>query len=298
MNAWILRLQKNSFYLLIPIVVLLSYSIAYVFRSIIILYLPNQQSQQKITKEHRAANNQSIPKSVTAYEETVIGNMIRGALPPVPGKDGAPGEVFSADTPEVEELLLTGTLSGSRSFARATFLFKGREEADEFALEEKVADYIVKEIGQHSVLLMKNEYKLRVEIGESLKQAKLRSTEVKETAAPIQRGNCTVENKRVSRTDFERNLKNPTDIMKGLRTEYKQANGKIEGIKIHEVPQSNVLFQLGARTGDFVQRVNGMPLQDMEKMMEMWTNIKNSTKVTIDLDRRGKCFVYEINITN
>ncbi|HNF15528.1 MAG TPA: general secretion pathway protein GspC, partial [Leptospiraceae bacterium] len=115
MNAWILRLQKNSFYLLIPIVVLLSYSIAYVFRSIIILYLPNQQSQQKITKEHRAANNQSIPKSVTAYEETVIGNMIRGALPPKLGGEN-PGEKVEVDTPEIEELLLTGTLSGSRSF--------------------------------------------------------------------------------------------------------------------------------------------------------------------------------------
>jgi general secretion pathway protein C len=55
---------------------------------------------------------------------------------------------------------------------------------------------------------------------------------------------------------------------------------------------------LGARGGDIIKRVNGMPLNDTEKMLEIWGSVKSATKITIDLERSGKILTYEFLIRN
>ncbi|NBU98900.1 MAG: general secretion pathway protein GspC, partial [Spirochaetia bacterium] len=82
MNALLIRLQKNPFYSLLPIVLLLSYSIAYIVRVGIIQLLPSESisnNQKPPINRNRANHSNIINKAVNLYEETVTGNMIRGA---------------------------------------------------------------------------------------------------------------------------------------------------------------------------------------------------------------------------
>lgn len=305
MNAIILKLSKYKFYILIPLVLLLSFSLAFMVRSGVIFSLPQVNALKNVRSSVTSAPV-SQPKAASLYEETVMGNLIRGAVPgaepeTVQGKDGTTNVTLSEEIPGADETMLTGTLSGGRSYARATFKAKGKEEADEFQIGQKVAGYEVKGIYNHYAVLFKNGVHMRIDIEETIADAKKKiATKEKppEEAGTPNPGGCPVTKKMISRTDFERTLKNPADIYKDAKFGPNLIDGKIDGYKLYAVPSNHIFYALGARNGDIVRRVNGMPLSDTEKMLEMWSNIKNSVKIIIDIDRKGKCLSYEFTVRN
>ncbi|MCB1179377.1 MAG: general secretion pathway protein GspC [Leptospiraceae bacterium] len=308
MNSFFLKLHKYKFYLLVPLVLLLSYSLAYVVRSGIVLLLP-QVGQNKVVRNSAVAIQQTPPKAVNLYEETVVGNMIRGIIPSSPEEGGngdagtgSQAAALTEEVPGADEYLVTGTLSGSRSFARTTMKAKGKDEGTEYAIGEKVVGYEVKGIFNHYIVLFKNGVHLKVEIDETIGDAKKKlnekKPEVEDAAGDPNPDGCPVTKRMISRTDFDRTLKDPNAIYKGARFGPHLVNGKITGYKIASVQTNHIFYTLGARNGDVVKRVNGMPLEKTEKMLEMWSAIKNASKVIVDLDRKGKCLSYEFNITN
>lgn len=306
MNSFFLKLQKNRFYVLTPLVLLLGFAVAYAVRTGIVFKLP-QFSPEKSSRSVNFYQSQAIPKAVSLYEETVTGNFIRGALPneSPSGADGGDQQVqnISEDVPGGDDYLVTGTLSGSPSFARVTIKPKDREDADEYAIGEKVVGYTVKGIYNHYIVLMKSGVHVKVEIGETIGEGRKRvlrtdSDTNTQQQANLPPGDCPVTKKMLSRTEFERTLKNPNDIYKDARFGPNLVEGKIDGYKLSQVPSNHIFYKLGARNGDIVKRVNGFPLAETEKMLELWSNIKNSSKVVIDLDRKGKCLTYEFTIRN
>ena len=75
-------------------------------------------------------------------------------------------------------------------------------------------------------------------------------------------------------------------------------DGKILGLRLIMVPQTNILYEMGARSGDILKRVNGQPLENQEKMFQIWQSVKTQDKFTVDLERGGKNIAYEILIQN
>ncbi|MCB1140735.1 MAG: general secretion pathway protein GspC [Leptospiraceae bacterium] len=308
MNGILLRLQKNGFYLLFPIVILLSYSLASVARAtIVFLFSGNEEIAGSSLKLNNPNQNKKVPKTVNVYEDTVTGNMIRGAsLTPEMlqggNQAGGPNQSIelTEDVPGAEELFITGIISGASRYARATIKEKDKDEAEEYAIGDKVAGYRIKKILQHYVVLYKNGVNIKVEVGETLAEAKKRilENEPEKQEDSFFDGNCPVTKRKISRTSFQGLLKNPADIYKDARFGPNLVEGQIDGYKLFQVPSTHIFYQLGARNGDIIKRVNGMPLNDTEKMIEIWNNVKNSSKVTVDLDRRGKCATYDFTIGN
>ena len=152
-------------------------------------------------------------------------------------------------------------------------------------------------------MIAKNGLNLKVEIGQSIKEAKAVYDEMMKansSGAIAEKDLVAAEKKMlpISRTDFEKYMKNPADLYKDARFGPNLVNGKIDGYKVYQVATSHIFYQLGARNGDIVKRVNGMPLNDTEKMLEIWAAIKNSPKVTVDLERKEKIITYEFLIRN
>ncbi len=304
-----MRLQKNSFYILIPVVLFCSYSVAYLIRSILVAFLnPAQKMTLQVNRSVGMQTQSEIPKAVNIYEDMVEGNLIRGKkvvdLPVDPNAAaGGPAPVLSEELPGADETVLTGALSGHPSFARATFKEKDKEEADEFKLGEKIVGYKLKSIADHYAIIVKNGLTLKIEIGQTIKEAKAVYDEMmKNSSKPIDDTGplASAEKKMlpISRTDFEKYMKNPADLYKDARFGPNLVNGKIDGYKVYQVAVTHIFYQLGARSGDIVKRVNGMPLNDTEKMLEIWAAIKNSPKVTVDLERKEKIITYEFLIRN
>jgi general secretion pathway protein C len=304
-----MRLQKNSFYILIPVVLICAYSVAYLVRSVLVAFLnPAQKMTVQMTRSVGMQAQSEIPKAVNIYEDMVEGNLIRGRkvvdLPVDPNAAAGATPVLSEEIPGADETILTGALSGHPSFARATFKEKDKEEADEFKLGEKIVGYKLKSIADHYAVIAKNGLNLKVEIGQTIKEAKAVYDEMMKSSnnKPIDDSGPLVSAEKkmlpISRTDFEKYLKNPADLYKDARFGPNLVNGKIDGYKVYQVAVSHIFYQLGARSGDIVKRVNGMPLNDTEKMLEIWASVKNSPKVTVDLERKEKIITYEFLIRN
>ncbi|MCR9144553.1 MAG: hypothetical protein NXI24_20105 [bacterium] len=73
-------------------------------------------------------------------------------------------------------------------------------------------------------------------------------------------------------------------------------NGEIAGWKMIYVPQDNFLYLLGIRSGDTLRRFNGETLENQQKLHQMWQNLQSSSRVTVDIERGGKIFTYDILI--
>jgi general secretion pathway protein C len=59
----------------------------------------------------------------------------------------------------------------------------------------------------------------------------------------------------------------------------------------------NILYRLGARSGDVIKRINGQMLDSTQKLYTMWESMKNDSRISIDLEREGKNLRYDFNIT-
>ncbi len=247
---------------------------------------------------------QEVILGISTYEDIVTGNLIRGQVydPNDATKRGADGQILDPelgqDNGDDDQMFVTGTLSGHWSFARVTIREKANNDSEEFSIGEMVGGYKVQAIEQHFVVLKKGGLSLKVNIGETPAQAKerLRPKDGSQVS-PIGPSSQTVQ-KVLSREDVNRKLKDPNTIYKNARFGPHLVDGKIEGYKVYQVGKDHVFYALGARSGDIVKRVNGMPLNETEKMLEIWGSIKQAPKITVDLERQGKIITYEFIIRN
>ncbi|MBE7411329.1 MAG: general secretion pathway protein GspC [Leptospiraceae bacterium] len=298
MNFILLRLQKNNFLVLLPIVLFFTYSLAYLIRSIVIVFLnPGQQVALQSENNITVSQGEAM-KSLSVYEDVVQGNLIRGQI--ISASDskfstGAPGEAEDSNS---DEMLVTGTISGHPSFARVTILEKGKDESEEYPIGGKIQGYKIHSIGQHFVVLEKNGLNLKVEIGETIQVARQRVTGKAESTPKDELASTGTVKKILSREDVNAKLKDPALIYKDAKFGPNLVSGKIDGYKLYQVSSNHIFYSLGARSGDIVKRVNGMPLNDTGKMLEMWNNIKSAQKITVDIERSGKIITYEFIIRN
>jgi general secretion pathway protein C len=301
MNAILSRIQSSKFYTLIPVVILFTYALAYLIRMILIVLFATTPPISTTGPQNRQSRDTGI-KSLSLYEEVVTGNFIRGIFT-LPGQErsiSGEGDLGSegVDDPDADFQVVTGTLSGDASFARVTI----REKSgitEEYAIGEEIAGgYKIRAIEQYFIILQRAKFRLKVLIGESLAQAKEKIKDKLPEEQPASISSSKPIVKTLSREDINKKLRDPTVLYKDARFGPHLVDGKIEGYKIYQVSRSHFFYALGARAGDIIKRVNGMPLQDTEKMMELWGSIKTAPKVVIDLDRKGSILTYEFQIKN
>ncbi len=299
MNAFFIELRKHTFPVLIPIVVFFSFSLAYLCRGILLLFLtPDVQTSASGAYPRRPVSTPVIPQE--SYKDLVTGNLFRGSLAPLPGEVAAGAEGPAGgppDTGEGEEMRITGTLSGHWSFARVTILEKGKQSAEEFATGETIAGYKVRSINLTHVVLDKGGSSLKVEIGQTPGEARAKLGAAAQGPVPTGGGGDSVR-KILSRQDVNKKLSDPTAIYKNARFGPFMENNAITGYKIYSIGNDHIFYALGARNGDVIRRVNGLPLNDTVKMLEMWNSIKTTDKVSVDVDRGGKILSYEFIIRN
>jgi len=197
---------------------------------------------------------------------------------------------------ELRDLILMGTISGPWQIARA--LIKNRSEKDPriYKLGNTIAGYKLVRINNAKVYLKKGD---SVEILDLYDKGQAGSTD---TASPtINRGAATssLVKKSLSRAEIQQKVLNNIDnALKGIRAGPFRVKGKIEGYKLFKVQPYNILYKLGARSGDVVKRINGHQVDSTEKLVKMWENLKNDSRISVDLERGGKLIRYDMSITD
>jgi general secretion pathway protein C len=313
MNNSILRhLQKNRFSILVLIVLFFSFTFAFMVRTTLVAFFTEASSTSSTLLK---AGNGNMPLDTNSadgrkdsmaqialdqIDSLVEGNLIRGSN----AKEAilnTPPKTAMNTSPEIASMLVAGTVSGNQSFARAVIKAKDKEEAEEYRVGQKLGDWKILRIDWHSITLGAANSSFTVEIGETIEDAmKKRLPQDDSIPDEFSKERTAISHKptTLSRTDIDRILKNPITIYENAKFGPNIENGKINGMKIYQVARVHIFSQLGAESGDIIKRVNGMPLGETEKMLEIWSAVKVAQKIQVDLDRKGEIHTYTFLVRN
>lgn len=196
----------------------------------------------------------------------------------------------AGNAPDIKNFSLIGTLEGDPSFARAVIRIAGdKEEPREYALGEKIGSAVLIAIGYEKIWVRLNGNKFKIEVGESMQDTQARPGGGGESVSKV-----------ISRQDInEKILGNPAAIYGGgAAFGPNLVDGKIDGFRLHRVPENHIFYTLGARSGDIIKSVNGYSLTNTSQMMELWNNIRTMPRVSVELIRDGKPMKFDFEIRN
>jgi general secretion pathway protein C len=100
----------------------------------------------------------------------------------------------------------------------------------------------------------------------------------------------------VDRALIDKLLANPTGLARGARVAPSAKNGKPDGFRMRSVRPGSAFAAIGLQSGDVVHAVNGFELTSMDKALEVYTKVRQSTRLSVDVTRRGKPIVLEYAI--
>ncbi len=73
-------------------------------------------------------------------------------------------------------------------------------------------------------------------------------------------------------------------------------DGKNNGFRVVSISPSSFYEKIGLRNGDILQRINGIDVRDPATFMQIFTQLKEESSISLDLMRnnRKESFTYEI----
>jgi general secretion pathway protein C len=95
-------------------------------------------------------------------------------------------------------------------------------------------------------------------------------------------------NYEIDRALVDKLLSNPMAVARGARIVPSVKNGKANGFKLYAIRPTSVYAKLGLSNGDTIHAVNGFDLTTPDKALEVYTKVKESTSLSINITRRGK----------
>ncbi len=194
----------------------------------------------------------------------------------------------------ITELTLLGTKSGPTSISRAMILKTGEKGPGVFALY-KVNSEVGNDVYGNKLVSI-GDSKVYLEAGGQKVALELYAKKVVDSQPPP--GGSQL-NQNLSRAELKQKVFNNMDnALQGLQAGPHRVKGQIVGYRLVTVQPQNIMFRLGARSGDIIKRINGQMLDSTQKLMSMWEMMKNDPKITIDLERNGKELRYDFNITD
>ena len=100
----------------------------------------------------------------------------------------------------------------------------------------------------------------------------------------------------VPRTVVHQILPNPMAMARGARVVPAMSMGKTEGFKLYAIRPTSVYAKLGFSNGDLVREINGFTLDGPDKVLEIYTKLRDATSLEIALTRRGRDETLRIEI--
>ncbi|EHQ05870.1 type II secretion system protein N [Leptonema illini] len=280
--SFLFWLQKNIFWVVVGSAVFLGFSLAYMSSTMAALLLPEPVAAPGARPRAKVS---AVPRSrpFEDYESIIVGNLFQGRQ--ASNEEGV--------AVEVKDIVLHGVLAGARSFARAIIQIKGENDIREYAISEEAGGNRVMAIYGNSVLLDRGGRQMELAVGSDT------STQpAPAPAAPTgDQGVPGAKRITIPRSRILALTKDPTAATKTKMAPVNIA-GKIAGLKLVLVPNDSIFFELGARTGDIIRRLNGQPLENQDRLMEFYMQLKTMDRINVEVERGGKILPFEIVIQN
>ncbi len=101
----------------------------------------------------------------------------------------------------------------------------------------------------------------------------------------------------ISSAEIEKARANFNQLMASARLEPKIVQGQTQGFLVHMVRPNSLLARLDIQRGDLIKEVNGVPLDSPESALQVFQQLREARRVTVNLLRRGQplSHTYEID---
>jgi general secretion pathway protein C len=101
----------------------------------------------------------------------------------------------------------------------------------------------------------------------------------------------------IERSVIDSTLSNLNTIATQARIVPSFKNGVANGFKLFSIQPGSLYASIGIENGDVIQRVNGYEINSPEKALELYQKLRESSHVTIDLERGGQTIRKEYNVS-
>lgn len=99
----------------------------------------------------------------------------------------------------------------------------------------------------------------------------------------------------IDRAEIDEALANLDKLYTQIRAVPHFKEGKPNGLKLLSVRSGSLFSKLGLKRGDILQKINGMDL-DIRRGLEIFNQLKNETKIVMEVERRGNPQTLEYEI--
>jgi general secretion pathway protein C len=100
----------------------------------------------------------------------------------------------------------------------------------------------------------------------------------------------------IARNTVDQALTNMNSLATQARIVPSFKNGVANGFKLFSIQPGSLYASIGIENGDVIQRVNGYEINSPDKALEVYQRLRESSHVTIELERSGQVIRKEYNV--
>ena len=206
---------------------------------------------------------------------------------------------FSADLPESSlPLTLLGTVvnvRGGRSFAIISQ--SGSKDQEIYFTGDTVREGVILATVQRNrvVLLREGREEVLEKTSEAAAPAPRRRTARRAVGSRVNSSQNNIRIRKVGdnnyvmdRREVEGVLADVNKLLTQIRIVPHFKEGKPYGFKVFNIRPNSLFMKLGMVNGDIIKRVNGLDITGPEQALQMYQQLKQESRITIDLERFSK----------
>jgi general secretion pathway protein C len=91
----------------------------------------------------------------------------------------------------------------------------------------------------------------------------------------------------IPRAEIDKTLANLNDVAMQARIVPAFKDGVAQGFKLFSIRPDSIYSKIGIQNGDVIKRINGFDLNSPEKALEIYSKLKESTRIDIEYERNG-----------
>jgi general secretion pathway protein C len=99
---------------------------------------------------------------------------------------------------------------------------------------------------------------------------------------------ATSENEyEVPRGEIDKTLANLNEVAMQARIVPAFKDGQAQGFKLFSIRPDSIYSKIGVQNGDVIRRINGFDLNSPEKALEVYSKLKEASRIEIEIERNG-----------
>ncbi len=235
-------------------------------------------------------------------------------LPPPPVDVVEPTQVVDLNAPPVKSGLrvkLLGTLvSEDPQWSFASILDVTTNKAQTLMVGDPIQGAEVLEIERERVIILNNGRREYIDNQAGAGEAPPVPTTTAVTPPPVASSSApppgqalgagikqTSDNEyEVPRTEIDRTLGDLNQVAMQARIVPAFKDGVAQGFKLFSIRPDSIYSKIGVQNGDVIRRINGFDLNSPEKALEVYSKMRESTRIEIELERNGSVVKKTYNV--